>query len=391
MRLRVGLFCHDSVGGSTRVAVNLALALAARNHEVHLFARRPPLELRSDDGIALHTLEGRRAAGHLIARLDTDWSSGDIDALARLGAAVCREEGLEVLHFHYAVPFAAVAELAARRVGRRAPAVVGTLHGTDVSVLGRRAGTRGRLAQILRRVEALTTVSHSHAALAARTFELSRPPEVIPNFVDMSRFRPAPVRDVARERPLVAHVSNFRPIKQPLAVADVFREVRRQVDADLWLIGDGEAMPGLRSLLERDGFAGAATCFGLRLDLERILPDADVLLVTSRTESFCLAALEAAACGVPVVAPRVGGLLETVRHGETGELFEPGDHGAAAAAVVRLLTDHDRRRRMGMAAVRHARQFAADAVVSRYEQLYLDVIAGEAPKDDAQGVAACAP
>jgi N-acetyl-alpha-D-glucosaminyl L-malate synthase BshA len=374
VRLRVGLLCHDSVGGSVRVAVNLAHALVARGHEVHVFARRTPLEIRPGPRLVLHTLAGSRASGHLVPRLDADWSPEDVAALAELVAAVGRAENLDVLHFHYAVPFAAVAGLVRQQLREQTPAVVGTLHGTDVSVLGRRPAMRRRLADSLARADALTTVSNSHAALAARTFGLRQVPEVIPNFVDTSRFRPASAQDAARERPRIAHVSNFRPVKQPLAVARVFREVRRRVEADLWLIGDGEAMPGLLSRLEGYGLAGRTSCFGLRLDLEAILPDADVLLVTSRTESFCLAALEAAACGVPVVAPRVGGLPETIVDRETGELFEPGDHAGAAAAIVGLLSDRERRHRMGKAAVRQARRLGEDVIVARYEQLYFDLI-----------------
>jgi L-malate glycosyltransferase len=374
VRLRVGILCHDSVGGSVRVAVNLAHALVARDHEVHMFARQTPLEVRPGARLVLHTLAGSRASGHLVPRLDTDWSPDDVGALAELVAEVARTENLDVLHFHYAVPFAAVAGLVRRRLGDQAPTVVGTLHGTDVSVLGRRPGTRRRLAESLAQVDVLTTVSNNHATLAARTFGLRRVPEVIPNFVDTNRFRPAPAQDSARERPRIAHVSNFRPVKQPLAVARVFREVRRKVEADLWLIGDGEAMPALLSRLESHGLDGGTSCFGLRLDLEAILPEADVLLVTSRTESFCLAALEAAACGVPVVAPRVGGLPETILDRETGELFEPGDHAGAAAAIVGLLTDSERRHRMGKAAVSQARQLGEDVIVARYEQLYFDLI-----------------
>ncbi len=377
MRLKIGILCHDGVGGSVRVASNLALALAARGHEVHVFARRTPLEMRASGGLELHTLVGQRAGAQLDAGLDTEWPAGDVDALARLVATVSRRTVLDVLHFHYAAPFAAVADLAARRLGACAPMVVGTLHGTDVSILGRRPTMRRRLADSLARADALTTVSSSHAGLAQRTFGLRRRPEVIPNFVDTSCFRPAPARDGARERLRIAHVSNFRPIKQPIAVARVYRAVRRHVDAELWLIGDGDGMPELRGMLERDGLAGETHCFGLRLDLDRILPHADVLLVTSRTESFCLAALEAAACAVPVIAPRVGGLPETIVDGETGELHDPGDHTAAAAAIVRLLGDAGRRQRMGVAGVRQAGRFAEDVVVPRYEALYRNLVAVE--------------
>lgn len=373
--LRIGILCHDGVGGSVRIATDLARLLAVRGHEIHVFSRRPPLEVRSRPGLTLHTLEGPAAPGRLAATLDPDWPSADIDRLAGLVAGVAQRQGLDVLHFHYAVPFAAVAERVRGLLGGRAPAVAGTLHGTDVSVLGLRPGPRRRLAASLAQADALTTVSASHAALATRIFGLQAPPVVIPNFVDPARFRPAPAREEGPPR--IAHVSNFRAVKQPVAVARIFAEVRRRVDAELWLVGDGSEAPRMRAVLAEEDLLGATRWFGLRLDLDAILPGADLLLVTSRTESFCLASLEAGACGVPTVAPRVGGLVETVRHGETGLLFEPGDRAGAADAVQSLLRDGDRLRAMGEAAVRRASVLSEDAVVPRYEELYASI--GQAP------------
>lgn len=375
MSLRIGLLCHDSVGGSARVAVELATALAHRGHDVHLFARGAPLG-RSEPppGVKLHALDDGRAPRHVTPHLDTDWSPAEIDALAARVAAVGRSVRFDVLHFHYAIPFASVLEKAGRILGPARPALVGTLHGTDVSVLGRRPAIRKELRSILGRLDAVTTVSESHAELARRTFQLDEQPHVIPNFVDVHRFHPEqpPRRDT---RPLrVIHVSNFRHVKQPLAMARIFCEVRRSQAAELWLVGDGEGMQRVRRLLDRAGLMGETELFGLRLDVEQVLPHADVLLVTSRAESFCLVALEAAACGLPVVAPRVGGLPETVLDGRTGHLFEPGDETGAARAVAGLLADRAARMRMGAAAVWHAQQLSTAAVVPRYDQLYRGVL-----------------
>jgi glycosyltransferase involved in cell wall biosynthesis len=250
-------------------------------------------------------------------------------------------------------------------------------------------GALGRLTSTLARIAALTTVSSSHAALAARRLRLAEEPVVIPNFVDLSRFGPAsPLRPPDVRRPRVLHVSNFRAIKKPVAMARIFRAVRRRVDAELWLVGDGEGMPEALALLERSQLGGDVTRFGLRVDVERILPDGDVLLVTSQTESFCMVALEAAACGVPTIAPDVGGLPETVLHGQTGELYEPGDEAGAAGALTRLLADDELRRGMSRAALWHARRLSATAVVPIYERLYRDVLAGRRVAVDAEAVPA---
>lgn len=384
------MLCHDSVGGSARVAVELSSALARGGHEVHLFARRRPLGLGArSDGIALHTLHEAHGERHLTPTLDVSWPRRETDALVRRVVSVARSARLDVLHCHYAVPFAGVAVRVARRLGSSAPALVATLHGTDVNLFEHDVAALGRLTSTLARFDALTTVSSSHATLAASTLRLEEEPVVIPNFVDLSRFVPASrVRRPEGRRPRVLHVSNFRPIKKPLAMARIFRTARRRVDAELWLVGDGEGMPGALELLERSDLSGDVRRFGLRVDVERILPEGDVLLVTSHTESFCMAALEAAACGVPTVAPNVGGLPETVLHGQTGELYEPGDEAGAAEALTRLLADDELRCTMGEAAAWHAHRLSAPAIVPNYERLYRDVLRGSRVAVDAEAIPA---
>lgn len=373
MTFRVGLLCHVGVGGSARVAVELAAALARRGHDVHVFARCAPLGMpRPPDGVAWHVLESG-VNGSVTPKLDIDWKPAELEALTARVMTVAQGVNLDVLHFHYALPFAQLLDTAARRLGNARPATVGTLHGTDVSVAGVRSPARETLSRVLPRFDALTTVSASHAQLAQATFDLPNEPEVIANFVDVQRFRPAG-RGALRRRPRIVTVSNFRSIKQPLAVARIFQAVRSRLDAELWLVGDGDGMPRVLSLLRAAGLEGDTRRFGLTLDVERILPRADLLLVTSRTESFCMAALEAAACGVPAVAPRVGGLPATVIDGVSGYLFEPGDESAAVEAVMRLLCDVPVRERMAAQATWHARHFSTDAVLPLYEELYRRVI-----------------
>jgi N-acetyl-alpha-D-glucosaminyl L-malate synthase BshA len=295
-----------------------------------------------------------------------------VTALADRVAAVAATDGLDVLHVHHAVPFARVAAEARRRLDGRSPRLLATLHGTDVSL---QAGPD--LARWLGWFDALTTVSRSHARLSAQTLDLASEPVIIPNFVDVARFRPLGRLSTNGHRPVVIHVSNFRAVKDPRTVADVFARVRREVEAELWLVGDGEEMGAVRDRLAEASLERDVRRFGLRRDVEALVPRADVLLVTSRTESFCLAALEAAACGIPVVGPRVGGLPEVVADGQTGDLFESGDAASAARLVVRLLRDRGRRAAMGAAAVRRARRFREDVVVPRYEALYRHVLAGD--------------
>lgn len=375
MTLQIGLMCHRGVGGSARVAVDLGNALASRGHAVHVFARTHPLGGFADfsPGLSFHPLKEGDGYAPASADLDANWSPADLAALAERVVSVARSPGLDVLHFHYAVPFASVAGEIRRRLGKAAPPLVGTLHGTDVSQHGR---SDPELGPALATVDALTTVSQSHRTLAMRTFRLREPPELIPNFVDTARFRPASAEWSNGRRARIIHVSNFRTVKDPEAVARVFAQVRQRMDSELWLVGDGDGMPAVRAILRTVGLSRDVRFFGLNGVVEELLPRTDLLLLTSRTESFSLAALEAAACGVPVVGPRVGGLPEVVADGETGVLYHPGDESAAAAAVLRLLADDQHLDRMRRRSVQRARAFSSETMVPRYERLYRRVLDG---------------
>ena len=367
--MRIGIVCHRCIGGSARVAVSLARELSVRGHDIHVFARTAPFGLTDgDQGVRLHVLE---AGAPRCSALDIDWSVADLEALTALIAGV----ELDILHYHYAVPFAAVAAAIRSRFGRAAPLIVGTLHGTDVSLFGRPRATNAGLRRALAAADALTAVSHHQASLARRLFELDRTPIVVHNFIDLERFAPRRGRPEPTRR--IVHVSNLRKIKRPAAMARIFASVSRRTGAELWLVGDGEGGGVVEAILAGAGVSDRMLRFGPRLDLDAILPDADVLLVTSETESFCLAALEAAACGVPAVAPRVGGLPEVVRDGVTGLLYPPGDDRAAERALMALTVDRALHARLGAAARERATEFAVNRVVPRYEALYAGLL-GEA-------------
>ncbi len=365
-----------------RVAVGLASALALRGHRIHLIARTPPPgSRRRASRVTFHGLRGGRE--RLTSHLEADWSPSDLESFLDLVLSVIASADLDVLHFHYAVPFGEIAARVRHRLGAAGPRLVMTLHGTDVSSLDGDPDTGHVIGRTLTGLDGLTTVSNSHAKLSTDVFGFERPPEVIPNFVDLQTFRPrrtlgVPTGASIRRRPRIAHVSNFRPVKDPERVARVFARVRDQLDAELWLIGDGDGMGSVRAILRGAGVERDVRYFGLRREVHRILPRCDLMLLTSRTESFCLAALEAAASGVPAVAPRVGGLPEVIAERRTGLLYEAGNEEEAVRAVLQLLADDELRLAMGRAAVRRAHRFSREAVVVRYERLYRDVLVGGA-------------
>src|SRR3990170_445217 len=387
--LRVGIVCHSGLGGSVRVAVGLASALARKGQAVHLLAKVLPLgATRPAAGVSFHGLHGPEP---LHPHLHAGWSTSDRESFIDLIVSVVESHRLDVLHFHYAVPFAEIAARVIERLGPGCPRLVMTLHGTDVSTFGVDPVVGRGLRRALVGLDAVTTVSNDHARLSSEVLGLERLPKVIPNFVDVRRFRPRLVVPAdgrtPHRRPRIAHISNFRLVKDPESMARIFVQVLREIEAELWLVGDGDGMDPVRSILKEAGVEHHVRFFGLRRNVHRILRWSHVLLLTSRTESFSLAALEAAACGVPVVAPRVGGLPEVVVDGTTGLLFEAGDEEEAAHAALRLLADGDLRSLMGRAAAARARCFSTETIVARYERLYREVLgAGGSSQSAALGL-----
>ena len=372
--MRIGMMCHASFGGSARIGIELAIALAGRGHRVHLFTRTTPLGgWDRSNGVALHTLLPDAADTLHPATLHTHWSENDLQRYTENILQVIADEHLDVLHFHYAVPFAYVAQNVRRCLGDAAPRLVGTLHGTDVTHCGKDPAVAPRLATALGCNDVLTTVSHSHARLAASVFNLTCRPRVVSNFIDLARFKPCPqassISTPARPRRIV-HVSNFRPIKDAPSVARIFLGIRERLEAELWLVGSGEDLPDVRELLERSDYAGDVCYAGLQRDVTPFLRGADLLLSTSLYESFCLVALEAMACGVPVLATRVGGVPEVVTQGRTGLLFPLGDNAEAVELAVDLLTDPARHEAMRQAAIRRASGFGVEQGVRAYAALY---------------------
>jgi L-malate glycosyltransferase len=298
-----------------------------------------------------------------------DWLPAEIESMVALILEVLREKGLDILHAHYALPFAAIIAEFARRSAQATPALVVTLHGTDVSAYGRDPAVAPVLAKVLKSMDVLTTVSSSHARLAVEVFGLESAPVVIPDFVDSRRFYPGKAGS-KRKKPRIGHVSNFRPIKDPEGLARIFAAVRKKLAAELWLVGNGEEMGTVTRVLKEAELDADVRFFGLCSDVAAIMRECDLLLMSSRSESFCLAALEAMACGLPVVASNVGGLTDLVQHNHTGFLFPLGDYVAAAEYTVELLSNKARYQSMSTAALARSQRFEQGPIISLYEDLY---------------------
>jgi L-malate glycosyltransferase len=366
--VKIGIVCYASTGGSGIVATELAIALADRAHEVHVLSTEPPFRFPSDrPNLRFH--EVATPAYPLFREPQYALS------LATAIVQVSRRYHLDVVHAHYAVPHAAAAYLARQIMTShptdRVPSVMTTLHGTDITLVGSDPSYTETVAFCIDQSDGVTAVSESLRADTCQLLGITRDITVIPNFLDGTQFarRQAP-RQPGRP-PRIAHISNFRPVKRISAVVDVFARVRAQVPATLVLVGDGPELDPARQRLRALGLDGDVECAGERLDIVDVLSQADVFLLPSATESFGLAALEAMACEVPVVASRVGGIPEVIDDGVTGFLHPPDDIDGMARSIVRLVSDPALHGRIAAAARRAAvERFSASRIVPMYEAAY---------------------
>ena len=363
---RIGITCYSHFGGSGVVATELGLALAKRGYEVHFIAHRLPFRLRTfESNVFFH--EAVPAAYPVFEQAPTNL------ALATKMVEVAENYRIDALHVHYAMPFAASAYLARQLMLPRQLGVVTTLHGTDITVVGVEPAYFRVTQFSIQKSDRVTAVSRFLKDRAEETFGITRPIEVIYNFVDSEIF--APRRRTHRLAPpdtrILMHASNFRPVKNIPAVIQVFAEVRKRIPSKLVMVGDGPEKAGAEQLarelrVERDVlFLGNQDC------MEELLPLADVFLLPSSSESFGLVALEAMSAEVPVVASNAGGLPEVVEHGVTGFLHDSGHIDGFVASVLKLLTHEPLRRSMGKRARKVARErFNVDDMVSRYIGVY---------------------
>lgn len=364
---RLGITCYSHFGGSGVVATELGLALVHRGFEVHFIAHRLPFRLRTfESNVFFHEVSTATYAVFEQAPSNL--------ALTTKMVEVVENYDLDVLHVHYAMPFAASAYLARQLLLPRSLGVVTTLHGTDVTVVGVEPAYF-RITQFsVQSSDRVTAVSRFLKERAEESMGITRPIEVIYNFVDPAVFSPhrrAALRLAPPATKILMHASNFRSVKNIPAVLHVFAEVRQRLRAKLVMIGDGPERPPAEQLARELGVERDVLFLGNQDSMEELLPLADVFLLPSRSESFGLVALEAMSAEVPVVASNVGGLPEVVQHGVTGYLHDPDHTAGFVASVLRLLGDERLRRAMGRRARQDARRrFNPDEMVERYVRVY---------------------
>ncbi len=376
--MRIGITCYPSYGGSGVVASELGRHLARRGHTVHFIAYETPFRLAGfEERVYFHEVE--------VPTYPLFKHPPYLLALANKMVEVSRDERLDILHVHYAIPHATSAILARQVLeasgASHRPAVVTTLHGTDITLVGSEPSFADLTAYSIEQSDGVTAVSEALRRQTLETFRVKTDVKVIPNFIDPADYPEAGSDASCREclaqpgETIVVHISNFRPVKRVELVVRVFAAATRGIRARLVLIGDGPDLAKARREAARLGVGERVVYLGRQERVEELLASSDAFLLPSLQESFGLAALEAMAAGTPVVATRVGGLPEVVSEGEGGFLYAVDDVEGMALGLRRLLEDRVFRTQCGAAARGRAfRLFSSGIIVPRYENYYKAVL-----------------
>ncbi|MGB0131235.1 N-acetyl-alpha-D-glucosaminyl L-malate synthase BshA [Chlorobium sp.] len=380
--MKIGISCHHTYGGSGAIAAELGKALAGRGHIVHFFSQAAPFRLGTfSKNIFYHEVE----AMHYPLFECPFYSL----ALASKIAAVAFYEKLDVVHAHYAIPHALSAMLARQMLEDKCAEVrcfrlATTLHGTDITVVGADPGMQDVVRLAINKSDGVTAVSGYLQDETRRMFSPKKEISVIPNFVDTALFTrsPDPVLrgqlGLGSER-IVIHISNFRPVKCIGDIVKVFAAITEHIDATMLFVGDGPERSSAEIRVRELGIADRVRFLGKIDDIVPLLSLADLMLMPSNAESFGLAALEAMACGVPVVATDAGGFPEFIESGVHGYLLPPGDIGAMTEKSLTLLQDETLHQAVSAACVRQAKRFETSLLVERYEAFYSELIEASRP------------
>ena len=373
-KLKIGITCYPTVGGSGVLATELGKMLAERGHEIHFITSSVPFRLNKlYPNVFFHEVQVNNYSVFQYPPYDL--------ALASKMADVIRDEKLDVLHVHYAIPHAVCAVLARDMCGENI-GIVTTLHGTDISILGQDSNLAQAIKYGIEKSDIVTTVSN---ALKEQTYEVigtNKEIETVYNFVDESVFKPiveSNLREqlgIAEDERVLIHVSNFRKIKNLPDVVETFLKVRKELPAKLLLVGDGPEKQRVLEQVHSSIYKDDILFLGKQENIAELFSISDLKLLLSETESFGLVLLEALACGVPGIGTNVGGIPEVIDHGENGFIVNLGDVDEAAQYAIELLKDEEKLIRFRQAAINTVQtKFLAKPIIDQYEQLYERLVA----------------
>lgn len=366
--MKIGIVCYPTIGGSGIVATELGHELAAQGHEVHFIAYEIPFRLRIDvDNIFFHQVE--------INRYDLFKYPDYALPLAVKIASISERYVLDILHVHYAIPHATSAYLAKQILGKKKPVVITTLHGTDITLVGRDPAYNKIVKVSIEQSDGVTAVSEDLRKQTNEYFHIEKPIEVIYNcFIPKNDLiKKKPLRDtfVSNNEKLLVHSSNFRSVKRPEDVLYIFLKVREEIPCKLLFLGSGAGIEGVRQLVHDHHVEESVFFLGENREVDPYIASADVLLLPSSQESFGLVALEAMAYGVPVVASNIGGIPEVVLHGKCGFLAPPGAINQMATYIIELLSNSEMYNEISSSGIERAqKEFSASKILPQYVSYY---------------------
>jgi N-acetyl-alpha-D-glucosaminyl L-malate synthase BshA len=368
--MKIGIVCYPTFGGSGVLATELGKALANKGHQVHFITYQQPVRLGAfTPNIFYHEVQVPTYPLFDYPPYETALASTMVD--------VIKNNKLDLLHVHYAVPHASAAYMAKqilKKEGKNIP-VITTLHGTDITLVGRDKTYAPVVTFSINESDAITAVSNNLRDETYRHFDIKKNIEVIVNFVDVSRFNRKGIDAFKKviapngER-ILMHASNFRKLKRIPDVVKIFKEVHDRIPAKLMLVGDGPERPAAEDLCRELNICDDVRFVGKQEQMEDILAIADLFLLPSEYESFGLAALEAMAAGVPVVTSNAGGLTEINMPGETGYMGDVGDVKTMGQQAIKILRDENVLKQFKEKAAAHARKYDISNIVPLYEKLY---------------------
>ena len=373
--MKIGIVCYPTFGGSGVLATELGMALSDKGYEVHFITYEQPVRLSQSFHPNIYFHEVKVPTYPLFAYPPYE------TALASAMVNVIINNKLDLLHLHYAIPHASAAFFARqilKKSGIDIPFIT-TLHGTDITLVGRDPTYAPVVTFSINESDAITAVSENLKEETLRSFKIEKEIHVIPNFVDIKRFHQTDKDHFKQmlapsgERILV-HVSNFRPVKRVEDVIKIFNNVRKEIPSKLLMIGDGPERQKAEDMAKDLDIYNDIRFLGKQEQISEILSIADLFLLPSATESFGLSALEAMACGVPVISSNAGGLPEINLQGKTGFLSNVGDIDDMSRHALYMLSDDERLKAFKKAALTQARKFEKLHIIPLYEKLYCDVV-----------------
>ncbi|MEO6348815.1 MAG: N-acetyl-alpha-D-glucosaminyl L-malate synthase BshA [Aquaticitalea sp.] len=368
--MKIGIVCYPTFGGSGVVATELGLALSKRGHEIHFITYSQPVRLELlGRNVHYHEVNVPEYPLFLYQPYELALSSKLVDMV--------KLHGIEILHVHYAIPHAYAAYMAQQMLQEEniyVP-IVTTLHGTDITLVGSHPFYKPAVTFSINKSDAVTSVSQSLKDDTMRLFEIKKEIEVVPNFIDLSKYKTHFTdcqRDVManEDEKIITHISNFRKVKQIPDVVRIFYNIQKEMPAKLMMVGDGPERSEAERLCSKLGIEDKVVFFGNSNEIDKILCFSDLFLLPSVTESFGLAALEAMASGVPVISSNTGGIPEVNIEGVSGFLSDVNDVEGMSKNAIYILSDSERLKEFKANAKKESKKFDIHKVVPQYETIY---------------------